>query len=581
MAKSRDWTEILVRRGVIGPDQLKEANRMESTPVEEALIKLGYADADDIMKAKAEQHGLPFVELKEIEIPASVIELVPESLARENIVMPLSQQGGLIRVIMHDPLDFETIDKLRFVLNREIEVSLAPKESIVEAINKYYGSATSETESVDSMLQEFTDTAIDFSEDGGALSAKSGVTNTLEEGDAPVIKLVHLIIQEAVTMRASDIHIEPFAERVRIRYRIDGVLMERDNAPRRLLGAIISRIKIMGFIDIAEKRRPQDGRIKILVAGKDIDMRVSIIPTSHGQSVVMRILDRENIKVGLQDLGFGDEDFARFKTLIKRPNGILLVTGPTGSGKTTTLYAALNELNRPDTKIITAEDPVEYYLPGVNQCEVKAKIGMTFARIIRAMLRQNPNILLVGEIRDLETAETAIQASLTGHLVFSTLHTNDAPSAITRLVDIGIQPFLVASSVLAIMAQRLVRKVCPKCKVRYEPPAHLLAGLGLRPEIAKKANFMRGKGCNHCNKKGYRGRQGIYELMTMTPQVREMAFKGESTLNVRKMARKQGMRTLFEDGIIKAIRGITTIEEVLRITQRDMVSETFGLTKKT
>ena len=574
MAKSRDWTEILVRRGVIGPDQLKEANRMESVAVEEALVKLGYADADDIMKAKAEQHGLPFVELKEIEIPASVIELVPESLARENIVMPLSQQSGIIRVIMHDPLDFETIDKLRFVLNREIEVSLAPKESIVEAINKYYGSATSETESVDSMLQEFTDTAIDFSEDGG-VGTKLGTTNTLEEG-------VHLIIQEAVTMRASDIHIEPFAERVRIRYRVDGVLMERDNAPRRLLGAIVSRIKIMGFIDIAEKRRPQDGRIKILVAGKDIDMRVSIIPTSHGQSVVMRILDRENIKVGLQDLGFGDEDFARFKTLIKRPNGILLVTGPTGSGKTTTLYAALNELNRPDTKIITAEDPVEYYLPGVNQCEVKAKIGMTFARIIRAMLRQNPNILLVGEIRDLETAETAIQASLTGHLVFSTLHTNDAPSAITRLVDIGIQPFLVASSVLAIMAQRLVRKVCPKCKVRYEPPAHLLAGLGLRPEIAKKANFMRGKGCNYCNKKGYRGRQGIYELMTMTPQVREMAFKGESTLNVRKLARKQGMRTLFEDGIIKAIRGITTIEEVLRITQRDVVSETFGqVVKKT
>ena len=274
-------------------------------------------------------------------------------------------------------------------MNREIAVSLAPKDSIVEAINKYYGSNTTETESVDSMLQEFTDTAIDFSEDAGT-GGKSSITNTLEEGDAPVIKLMHLIIQEAVTMRASDIHIEPFVDRVRIRYRIDGVLMERDSAPRRLLGAMISRIKIMGFIDIAEKRRPQDGRIKILVAGKDIDMRVSIIPTSHGQSVVMRILDRENIKVGLQDLGFGDEDFARFKQLIKRPNGILLVTGPTGSGKTTTLYAALNDLNRPDTKIITAEDPVEYYLPGVNQCEVKAKIGMTFARIIRAMLRQNP-----------------------------------------------------------------------------------------------------------------------------------------------------------------------------------------------
>jgi len=578
MAKTRDWTEILIRRGVISPDQLKEAQRGGGA-VEESLVKLGYAEAEDIMKAKAEQHGLPFIELREIEIPAAVIELVPESLARENIVMPLAQGSGTIKVIMHDPLGFETIEKLRFVLNREIEVALAPKEAIVEAINKYYGAASGETESVDSMLQEFTDTAIDFAEDAGP-GGKSGTTNTLEEGDAPVIKLVHLIIQEAVTMRASDIHIEPFVDRVRIRYRIDGVLMERDSAPRRLLAAIVSRLKIMGSIDIAEKRRPQDGRIKILVAGKDIDLRVSILPTTHGQSVVMRILDRDNIKVGLQDLGFADDDFARFKALVKRPNGILLVTGPTGSGKTTTLYAALNELNRPDVKIITAEDPVEYYLPGVNQCEVKAKIGMTFARIIRAMLRQNPNILLVGEIRDLETAETAIQASLTGHLVFSTLHTNDAPSAITRLVDIGIQPFLVASSVLAIMAQRLVRKVCPKCKMRYEPPAHILTGLGLRPELAKKANFMKGKGCNNCNKKGYRGRMGIFELMTLTTQIREMTFKGESTQVIRRLARKQGMRTLFEDGIIKAIKGQTTLDEVLRITQHDMVSEGLFAGKK-
>jgi len=578
MAKTRDWTEILIRRGVIGPDQLKESQRVGGA-VEDSLVKLGYAEAEDIMKAKAEQHGLPFIELREIEIPPSVIELVPESLARENIVMPLAQGSGTIKVIMHDPLGFETIEKLRFVLNREIEVALAPKEAIVEAINKYYGKSSGETESVDSMLQEFTDTAIDFAEDTGP-GGKSGTTVTLEEGDAPVIKLVHLIIQEAVTMRASDIHIEPFADRVRIRYRIDGVLMERDSAPRRLLGAIVSRLKIMGSIDIAEKRRPQDGRIKILVAGKDIDLRVSILPTTHGQSVVMRILDRDNIKVGLQDLGFADDDFARFKTMVKRPNGILLVTGPTGSGKTTTLYAALNELNRPDVKIITAEDPVEYYLPGVNQCEVKAKIGMTFARIIRAMLRQNPNILLVGEIRDLETAETAIQASLTGHLVFSTLHTNDAPSAITRLVDIGIQPFLVASSVLAIMAQRLVRKVCPKCKMRYEPPAHILAGLGLRPELAKKANFMKGKGCNNCNKKGYRGRMGIFELMPLTTQIREMTFKGESTQTIRRLARKQGMRTLFEDGIIKAIKGQTTLDEVLRITQHDMVSEGLFAGKK-
>ena len=572
MAKqNRDWTDILIKRGVIGPDQLKEAQRMGNLPVEEALVKLAYATPDDVMKAKAEQFNMPFVELREIEIPASVIELVPESIARENIVMPLSQENGAIKVIMHNPLDFETIEKLRFVLNREIEVALASKEAIVEAINRYYGGSSSETESVDSMLQEFTDTAIDFSEDGGGGGKGSG-TNTLEEGDAPVIRLVHLIIQEAVAMRASDIHIEPFVDRVRIRYRIDGVCVERDSPPRRLLGSIVSRLKIMGQIDIAEKRRPQDGRIKIHVAGKDIDLRVSILPTVHGQSVVMRILDRDNIKVGLRDLGFGEEDWKKFAQLIKRPNGILLVTGPTGSGKTTTLYAALNELNRPDVKIITAEDPVEYYLPGVNQCEVKAKIGMTFARIIRAMLRQNPNILLVGEIRDEETANTAIQASLTGHLVFSTLHTNDAPSSVTRLVDIGVQPFLVASSVMAVMAQRLVRKVCPKCRTRVEPPAHLLQGLGIRPEIAKKASFMRGKGCANCNKTGYRGRMGIYELMIMSSAIREASFKGEPTQVIRKLARKEGMRTLFEDGMIKAIKGLTTIDEVVRITKQDVLS---------
>ncbi|GIW86628.1 MAG: type IV fimbrial assembly protein PilB [Isosphaeraceae bacterium] len=565
----RDWTEILVKRGIVGADQLNEAKRVGPT-VEEALTRLGYADIDQITRAKAEQFGMAFVDLQEIEIPPSVVELVPESIARENLVMPLAQENGSIKVIMHDPMDFETIDKLRFVLNREIEVALAPKEAIVEAINRYYGSTSQETESVDSMLQEFTDTAIDFAEDTGD---RRGGGVGVDEGDAPVIRLVHLIIQEAVNMRASDIHIEPFAERIRIRYRIDGVCMERDSPPRRLLAAIISRIKIMGSMDIAEKRRPQDGRIKMHVAGRDIDLRVSILPTNHGQSVVMRILDRENIKVGLRDLGFGEEDWKRFSSLIKRPNGILLVTGPTGSGKTTTLYAALNELNRPDVKIITAEDPVEYYLPGINQCEVRPKIGMTFARIIRAMLRQNPNILLVGEIRDEETANTAIQASLTGHLVFSTLHTNDAPSAITRLVDIGVQPFLVASSVMGIMAQRLVRKVCPKCRQRYEPPAALLKSIGLRPEIAKKANFMRGKGCGYCNKTGYRGRMGIYELMTMTTQIREMTFRGESTENIRKMARKQGMRTLFEDGMVKALKGMTTLEEVLRITKADFVME--------
>ena len=576
MAKqSREWSDILVRKGIIGPDQFKEAQGMKGLAAEDALVKLTYATPEQIMKAKAEQHGMDYVDLSEVEIPAGVIELIPESLARENFVMPMSQEGGSIKVIMHDPLNFETIEKLRFVLNREINMALAPKEAIVEAINRYYGSSTQETESVDSMLQEFTDTAIDFSEDGGGGNrGRSGTGADAEDGDAPVIRLVQLIIQEAVNQRASDIHIEPYADRVRIRFRVDGVCVERDSPPRRLLGPIVSRLKIMGSIDIAEKRRPQDGRIKVHVAGKDIDLRVSIIPTIHGQSVVMRILDRENIKVGLRDLGFGDEDWKKFSQLIKRPNGILLVTGPTGSGKTTTLYAALNELNRPDVKIITAEDPVEYYLPGINQCEVRAKIGMTFARIIRAMLRQNPNILLVGEIRDEETANTAIQASLTGHLVFSTLHTNDAPSAVTRLVDIGVQPFLVASSVMGIMAQRLVRKVCPKCRQRYEPSATTLASIGLRPELAKKANFMKGKGCAYCNKSGYRGRMGIYELMAMTNTIREMTFKGEPTTVIRKAARKQGMRTLFEDGMIKAMKGLTTVDEVLRITHHESLAGT-------
>lgn len=570
MSKQRnDWTSILVQRGIVSAAQIEEASRVPGSDLEDALVRLAYATPEDITKAKAQQFRIPYVSPNDIEIPQSVIELVPESIARENNVMPYAESPGVLRVLMNNPMDFETIEKLRFVLNREIEVALAPKESIVEAINQHYGGSTGETTSVDSILQEFTDTAIDFSDDMGTGGRGTSSNNALEEGDAPVIRLTHMIIQEAVNMRASDIHIEPFEDRVRVRYRIDGVCMERENLPRRLLGPVVSRLKIMGSIDIAEKRRPQDGRIKIQLQQKEVDLRVSIIPTSHGQSVVMRILDRDNIKVGLRDLGFGEEDWKRFSGLIKRPNGILLVTGPTGSGKTTTLYAALNELNRPDVKIITAEDPVEYYLPGINQCEVRAKIGMTFARIIRAMLRQNPNILLVGEIRDKETADTAIQASLTGHLVFSTLHTNDAPSAITRMVDIGIQPFLVASSVIGIMAQRLVRKVCPKCKVRYEPDASVLKGLGLKPELAKKANFMRGKGCSHCNKSGYRGRMGIYELMLMTSQVRELAFKGEPTQVIRKLARKQGMRTLFEDGMIKAIKGVTTIDEVLRITHRE------------
>jgi type IV pilus assembly protein PilB len=456
---------------------------------------------------------------------------------------------------MSDPSDFDTVQKLQFILNKDIQPVLAPREQIIEAINRHYGQT--ETESVDSMLAEFTDTAIDFTETDSTTAAGS------DDSDAPVVKLVNLVLQEAVSLRASDVHIEPFADRIRIRYRIDGMLVERDSPPRRLLAPMLSRLKIMGGIDIAEKRRPQDGRIKVSLSGKHFDLRVSMLPTTNGQSCVMRILDRGSIQVSIKDLGFAEDDFGRFQQIIKRPNGIFLVTGPTGSGKTTTLYAALNELNRPDRKIITAEDPVEYYLPGINQVEVKHSIGLDFQRIIRAMLRQAPNIILVGEIRDHETAEIAIQASLTGHLVFSTLHTNDAPSAITRLVDIGVQPFLVASSLIAIMAQRLVRIVCPKCKATDQPSTAEIKGSGLTSDQLKGANFMRGRGCAHCNHTGYRGRLGIFELLKMTSSMREMTFKREPTQSIRRQARLMGMRTLLEDGLNKALKGITTLEEVL------------------
>jgi type IV pilus assembly protein PilB len=563
MAKSQgEFTEVLVKRGILGPDQLSEAKAMQQqtgAKLQDALIKLGYCTLDDVMSAVAEFHGMSFVNLTNMTIPPSVVELVPESVARENVILPMSQENGALKIIMADPSDFDTLQKLQFILNKDIQPVLAAREQIVEAINRHYGQT--ETESVDSMLQEFTDTQIDFTETEQAAANHAA----MDDSDAPVVKLCNLIIQEAVSLRASDIHIEPFADRIRVRYRIDGVCVERDSPPRRLLSPMVSRLKIMGNIDIAEKRRPQDGRIKMSYQGKHYDLRVNLLPTNHGQSVVMRILDRTSIQVSIKDLGFSDEDYKRFQTIIKRPNGIFLVTGPTGSGKTTTLYSALNELNRPDRKIITAEDPVEYYLPGINQVEVRHSIGLDFAKIIRAMLRQAPNIILVGEIRDQETAEIAVQASLTGHLVFSTLHTNDAPSAITRLQDIGVQPFLVASSVIAIMAQRLVRVICPKCKERDEPPPSEIKAAGLTPAQAQNANFCRGKGCNNCHHTGYRGRKGIYEMLRMNNVIREMTFNREPAQAIRRQARLLGMKTLLEDGVTKAVSGLTTLEEVLSI----------------
>jgi type IV pilus assembly protein PilB len=562
----RDFSEILIRQGVISADQLAEANqlaRASGVKVGDALVRLGYATSEEVMRAIAQEHGLDYINLSEVVIPPAVVELVPESVARENVILPMAKEDDSLKVIVSDPNDLDTLDKLRFILNCKVDIALAPREHIVDAINRHYGQT--EGESADSMLQEFTDTAIDFTE---TVESTDSSAEVIDETSAPIVRLVQLIITEAVQLRASDIHIEPFEDRVRVRYRIDGVLVERDAAPRRLLGAILSRIKILGKIDIAERRRPQDGRIKVTVGEKELDLRVSVLPTNHGQSVVMRVLDKDSIKVGLRQLGLAEEDFRAFNQLIKRPNGIILVTGPTGSGKTTTLYAALNDLNRPDRKIITAEDPVEYYLPGINQVQVSHGIGLDFARIIRSMLRQAPNVILVGEMRDAETAEMGIQASLTGHLVFSTLHTNDAPGAITRMVDMGVPSYLVASSVIAILAQRLVRVVCTKCKQPYMPSDAILETAGIRREIAEKAHFSKGKGCGNCQRSGYRGRIGIYELLLMKTKIREMAFQGASTQEIRKVAMANGMKTLYQDGMLKAMKGITSIEEVFRVAKR-------------
>ena len=560
------FSQILISEGLVSAEQLAEALRMASTSgkkVHDEVVRLGYADAAKVMKVLAKAHRLKFVNLTEISVPEEIVQLLPESVARENTIFPLSESGGTLRIATCDPTDMDAQEKLRFILNREVEMALAVREQIVESINRHYG--LSDGESADSMLQEFTDTAIDFTETAVEQQAAAAQE---DNSDAPVVKLVNLIITEAVQLRASDIHIEPFEDRIRIRYRIDGRLVERDNPPRRLLGAMLSRIKILSKLDIAERRRPQDGRIKLTADGKDYDLRVSVLPTNHGQSVVMRILDKDNIKVGIRQLGLSENDFRQFKNLIRRPNGIILVTGPTGSGKTTTLYAALNELNRPDTKIITAEDPVEYYLAGINQVEIKHQIGLDFARVIRAMLRQAPNVILVGEMRDTETAQMGIQASLTGHLVFSTLHTNDAPGAVTRMIDMGVPAYLVASSVIAVLAQRLIRVNCTKCKQPHQPLDTELEAAGITPEMMQGATFMKGRGCSNCQKKGYKGRLGIFELMVMNNKIRELAFQGAATQDIRRAAVSSGMKVMFDDGIQKTLRGITTLDEVFRVSKK-------------
>jgi len=516
-----------------------------------------------LTQAKAAHFGFEVVNLGEMRLDDELISSVPRNIAKRYRVIPVYRHGNHLAVALSDPSDLNTIDSLQHILRAELDVKVATEEEIDIALKKYYGADESD---LGRMIQDITEGEVEVLGVPKEGEADDGAT---VDADAPIIKLVNSIIVEAFKMRASDIHLEPMAKAFRVRYRIDGVLHEMKSPPKRLQASIISRLKIQSNMSIAEKRVPQDGRIQSQVGGKLIDLRVSCLPTNHGESIVMRILDKEGLKLGLAELGFFTDDQQTFERLIGLPDGILLVTGPTGSGKTTTLYSCLNFINRPDRKIITVEDPVEYVLAGINQVQVSDAVGLTFGAALRSMLRQAPNVIMLGEIRDLETASIAINASLTGHLVFSTLHTNDAPSAVTRLIDIGVKPFLVASSTRALMAQRLVRKVCRKCGAPHMPSEAELGVLGIEAHT-QGANFMKGKGCSECNKLGYKGRFGIFEIFVINDEARKLIYEKVPSSVLRVQAREMGMRTLREDGARKVVAGLTTADEVIRATVGDV-----------
>ena len=560
--------DSIVDMGVITNDQVEGARADAEAAGEgvlDHLVKKKILRSRDVAQAKATSFGCELVNLSEIKLTDDVIAAVPRHIAKKYRVVPVYKHGHNLTLALSDPSDLDTVDSLHHLLKAEITPNVTTDEDIDAALNKYYGGTD---DSVGKMIQDITEgeveldathTKVQVSEDGSTVDA-----------DAPIIKLVNTIIVEAFKARASDIHLEPLAKNFRLRYRIDGMLHEMKSPPKRLQPSIISRLKIQSNMSIAERRIPQDGRIQTQVGGKLIDLRVSCLPTNHGESIVMRILDKEGLRLGLPELGFFTDDQQTFERLIGLPDGILLVTGPTGSGKTTTLYSCLNFINRPDRKIITVEDPVEYLLSGINQVQVNELVGLSFAAALRSILRQAPNIIMLGEIRDLETASIAINASLTGHLVFSTLHTNDAPSAVTRLIDIGVKPFLVASSTRALMAQRLVRKVCKKCGEPYVPAESELKTLGIDPAAAQGANFLKGRGCEGCANTGYRGRFGIFEIFLIDDEARKLIYDKVPSSVLRTRAREMGMRTLREDGARKVIAGLTTPDEVIRATVGDL-----------
>ena len=566
--------DLLVEAGLITKEQLKEALEVQKNDNERLgtiLVKLGYLTEEEITSFLSKQYGIPAVNLEHFEISEDVIKRIPSDIARKYMLIPITRTGSTLTVAMADPTNIYALDDIKFLTGLNVEPVVASELSIKKAIDKYYGSETQiELRKVVEDLEgdlAAEDADLEVVEDEEEIDLESLVASVEE---APVVKFVNMMLMDAVKKGASDIHVEPYEKFYRVRFRIDGVLHEVMKPPLSMKDAITSRIKIMSKLDIAEKRLPQDGRIKLKMKlegkRKELDFRVSVLPTLFGEKIVMRILDPEKLMLDMTKLGFEQESLDKFITAIKKPYGMVLVTGPTGSGKTNTLYSAISQLNTPETNIMTAEDPVEFNLAGINQVNVRDEIGLTFAAALRSFLRQDPNIILVGEIRDFETAEIAIKAALTGHLVLSTLHTNDAPSTISRLMNMGIEPFLVATSVNLICAQRLVRRVCKNCKEEVKIPKKTLLDIGFTEEEVKDLKVYKGKGCDICNGTGYKGRVGLYEVMEVTDTIKDLILSGATAIDLREQAIKEGMITLRRSGLLKIKQGITSIEEVLRET---------------
>jgi type IV pilus assembly protein PilB len=563
--------EMLVKAGLISQAHLEEALEAQKTNGEKLglnLIKLGYVKEDDITQLLSEQYGVPSINLRHFDIDESVINLIPSEVAQKYLVLPVNRTGATLTISMADPTNVFAMDDIKFMTGYNVEPVVASEIAIREAIEKYYGSQHAlELKKVMDEMAEQESEALEVMDEEEELDV--GALEAATE-EAPVVKLVNIILTDSIKKEASDIHIEPYEKDFRVRFRIDGVLYEIMHPPMKLRDAITSRLKIMAKLDISEKRLPQDGRIKIKMKlqgkTKEMDYRVSVLPTLFGEKIVLRLLDKDNLMLDMTKLGFEADSLAKFERAILKPYGMVLVTGPTGSGKTNTLYSSMNRVNTPETNIMTAEDPVEFNLHGINQVQMKESIGLNFATSLRAFLRQDPNIVLVGEIRDFETAEIAVKAALTGHLVLSTLHTNDAPSTINRLMNMGIEPFLVATSVNLICAQRLVRRICRECKETISMPAQALVDIGFSPEDAASIQLKKGRGCPSCNNTGYRGRVGLYEVMEISEEIRELILSGASAMELRRTAIEEGMLSLRQSGLVKIRDGLTSVEEVVRET---------------